>query len=251
MPIHDWCRVEQGIFHAFHVTWIAELARSLNDGGLPDDYYALPEQYAGGIGPDVLPLEARGSAGDATEPKSRTPGSRTLLAPPKLRPTAEAERAFYRRKQKAVVVRHVSDGRVVAMIEVVSPGNKQSNRDFRAFVEKAAKLLDLAIHLLVVDLHPPTRRDPQGIHGAIWEEFTGETYKAPTDRPLTLVSYESDPAIRAFAVHAAVGDDLPEMPLFLEPGLTITVPLEETYRAAYKFFPQRWKRVLEAAPAKP
>jgi len=36
-----------------------------------------------------------------------------------------------------------------------------------------------------------------------------------------------------------------EMPLFLEPEIYINVPLEETYVAAYRGVPQRWKRVLE------
>jgi hypothetical protein len=25
MPVHDWTRVEAGIFHAFHVAWIPEI----------------------------------------------------------------------------------------------------------------------------------------------------------------------------------------------------------------------------------
>jgi len=37
------------------------------------------------------------------------------------------------------------------------------------------------------------------------------------------------------------------MPLFLEAGQTIDVPLEETYNAAYADVPRRWQRVLEAA----
>ena len=32
MPIHDWTRVEAGIFHAFHHDWVTELARALNRG---------------------------------------------------------------------------------------------------------------------------------------------------------------------------------------------------------------------------
>ena len=50
MPIHDWTRVEAGIFHAFHHSWVEEIARALNRGLLPPDYYALPEQIAGGGG---------------------------------------------------------------------------------------------------------------------------------------------------------------------------------------------------------
>lgn len=57
MPMHDWTRVEAGIFHAFHHGWIQEIARILNQGLLPSDYYALPEQQAAGFGPDVLTLQ--------------------------------------------------------------------------------------------------------------------------------------------------------------------------------------------------
>ena len=32
MPIHDWTRVDAGIFHAFHHGWIEEMARALNRG---------------------------------------------------------------------------------------------------------------------------------------------------------------------------------------------------------------------------
>lgn len=35
MPIHDWTRVEAGIFRDFHFSWIAELKRTLNCGLLP------------------------------------------------------------------------------------------------------------------------------------------------------------------------------------------------------------------------
>ena len=56
MPIHDRTRVDAGIFHAFHSGWVEELSRALNRGLLPATYYALPEQVAGGVGPDVLTL---------------------------------------------------------------------------------------------------------------------------------------------------------------------------------------------------
>src|SRR4051812_28501831 len=49
MPIHDWTRVDAGIFHAFHHDWITEIARALNRGLLPTEYYALPEQLVVGF----------------------------------------------------------------------------------------------------------------------------------------------------------------------------------------------------------
>ncbi|HET6250211.1 MAG TPA: hypothetical protein VFE47_21145 [Tepidisphaeraceae bacterium] len=67
MPIHDWTRVEVRIFHAFYYDWITEISRALNDGRLPEQYYALPEQITGDFGPDVLTL-SRTTADDAVEP---------------------------------------------------------------------------------------------------------------------------------------------------------------------------------------
>ncbi len=57
MAIHDWTRVTAVTFHHFHQTWRVELSRALNSGRLPAGFYALAEQIAGGLGPDVLALE--------------------------------------------------------------------------------------------------------------------------------------------------------------------------------------------------
>src|ERR1700751_1593507 len=56
MPIHDWTRVDAGLFHAFHHRWIDALCDVLNTGGLPSDYFALPEQRIRGPIPAVLTL---------------------------------------------------------------------------------------------------------------------------------------------------------------------------------------------------
>jgi Protein of unknown function (DUF4058) len=250
MPIHDWTRVEAGIFHHFHHDWITEIARTLNRGILPADYYALAEQFAAGFGPDVLTLQGdrNGAPDDSAEPSPVSEGGGLLLAPPKLQPTAETDMAFYRRKQTTVAIRHVSGDRVVAMVEIVSPGNKASRNPLQAFVRKVAQLLDQGIQLLILDLFPPGPRDPQGIHGVIWEETAGPEYVAPVDKPLTLAAYESGLTIRAYVVHVAVGDVLPDMPLFLEPEQAVEVPLEATYAAAFAEVPRRWRRVLEAPP---
>jgi hypothetical protein len=248
MPIHDWTRVEAGIFHAFHHSWIEELMRALNRGILPADYYALAEQHAAGFGPDVLTLqeEGNGQADDSPGPPPASGGG-VLLAAPKLQPTAETDMAFYRRKQSSIAVRHVSGDRVVAMIEVVSPANKAGRNPLRAFVQKAAELLDKQIHLLILDLFPPGKHDPHGIHAEVWEEIAGQEYLPLAGKPLTLAAYETGLSVRAYVVPAAVGDELTEMPLFLQPQQAVSVPLEATYTAAFAEVPRRWRRVLEAA----
>jgi hypothetical protein len=247
MPIHDWTKVAAGIFHSFHHDWISEISRALNRGVLPDDYYALSEQYASSFGPDVLTLKGPGGNGDGSTLTngSRLGGNGGLLALPKLQPIAETEMEFYRRKQKVIVVRHVSDDDVVAIIEIVSPGNKSGRRAIRAFIEKAAELLDKGVHLLIIDLFPPGRRDPQGIHAEIWQEITGEEPNDLVDPRLTLASYETAGAVRAYVVRTAVGGILTDMPLFLETQRTVTVPLEATYNAAFAEVPRRWRQVLE------
>jgi Protein of unknown function (DUF4058) len=244
MPIHDWTRVDAGIFHAFHHDGITDLARALNRGLLPSDYYALPEQLAGGLGPDVLTLRipAKGS------PPDPAPGRGIALAevPPRVRYHVSSEPSAYAAKAKAVVVRHTSDHRVVAMIEIVSPGNKNNRHGLRAFVAKAVAALQAGVHLLIVDLFPPGPRDPQGIHPAIWEELMGDVdFTLPADAPLTLAAYMGGDAPQAFVEPMAVGASLPEMPLFLTPDVYVPVPLEATYQSTWEALPAFWRSVLE------
>ncbi len=244
MPMHDWTRVEAGIFHAFHHGWIHELSRVLNQVFLPSDYYALPEQVAAGFGPDVLTLQDRRPEED--EPEGGGVATATeLQTRPQTRFMAETDTEFYRRRKSAIAVRHISGDRLVAMIEVVSPGNKASRHAFRAFVNKACELLEHRIHLLLLDPFPPGPRDPNGIHAAIWEEVEDESFLLPEDKPLTLVAYECDLTTRAYIEPVAVGDVLPDMALFLVPKGCVPVPLESTYQTAYAVMPRRWRQVVE------
>jgi hypothetical protein len=130
-------------------------------------------------------------------------------------------------------------------VEVVSPGNKSSHHAIDAFAKKAAELFDHDIHLLVLDPHRPGRRDPHGIHGVIWGEISDQPYEHPADRPLTLVAYECALAVRAYVKPIAVGQELPDIQLFLQPGAYVLVPLEATYRSAFAGVPERWRRVLQ------
>jgi len=251
MPIHDWSRVDAGIFHHFHHGWIDEIARELNGGILPGDYYAMAEQHTSHFGPDVLTLQSRvvGNTDlDEQEPLGYGSGSNgggVIVSRPKARLAGETDLEFYRRKQNVVAVRHVSGDRLVAIVEIVSPGNKSSQAVFRRFVDKAVDLLSQDIHLLILDLIPPSRRDPNGIHGAIWEALTDEEYTAPPGKGLTLAAYEAEMGVRAFVEALAVGDSLPEMPLFLKAGGHVPVALESTYQSAWEAVPQRWRSVIE------
>ncbi|MEK6257584.1 MAG: DUF4058 family protein [Planctomycetota bacterium] len=245
MPMHDWTRVEAGIFHAFHHDWLTEISRTLNRGLLPTEYYSLPEQVTGRFGPDVLTLQV-GDNSDGLNGHDDSGGGTALMARPRTRFVMESEEAFYVRRQKSIVIRHVSGDRVVAVIEIVSPGNKSGLQPFRDFVNKACQLLERSIHLLIVDPFPPTPRDPKGVHTAIWEFIQDAPFSPPADEPLIFSSYECDIVTRAYLETTAVGKPLPEMPLFLEPGGCVMVPLEETYTTTFEAMPRRWRSVLVA-----
>lgn len=246
MAIHDWTCVKAGIYHDFHHEWISTIRRTLNAGLLPPDYYALAEQQTGGFGPDVLTLQSIEPPPVETIAPGRSKNGPTVLAPPKTRFTAVSAHELLGRKVSTISIRHVSEDDVVAVIEIVSPGNKTSRRRFETLVSKVCKLLDQEIHLLILDLFPPTKHDPNGLHAAIWEEIAEVTFSPPVEKPLTAVAYESAETIKAYIEPLAVGDAIPDMPLFLEPGAHILVPLDKTYQAAFDTVPPRWRRVLES-----
>jgi hypothetical protein len=237
MPMHDWTRVDPGIYHAFHHSWIEEIHRAVLKR-LPPDYYSLPEQLAGGFGPDVLALKRDDAEDDPIG------GGTATLARPKTKMYQETPTEFYLRKKKSVVIHHISGDRVVAMIEIVSPGNKNSMHGLRAFVKKARELLHQRIHLLIVDPFPVGNRDPHGLHAAIFEDFQDDPLQLPPETPLSLFSYECDDRVRAYLEPIAVGDALPDMPVFLYPGMYVDVPLEATYLAAWEAVPRRWQNVI-------
>jgi hypothetical protein len=246
MPVHDWTRVDAGLFHHFHQRWTAALCDALNSGGLPPGYFALAEQIIGGLIPDVLTLRHMPETGSA-------PGSSlgpAVLTAPRTRYVRRAEVNSYAQRANRVTVRH-EHGQLIAVIEIVSPGNKSGRAALRAFVRKMTDLLDQSIHLLLVDLIPPGSRDPQGIHKAIWDEVIEEQFELPSDKPLTLVAYEAGPVKIAYVEPVAVGDTLPDMPLFLAPELHVRTPLEATYQATWNVFPAALKGLLEGPPLKP
>ena len=116
-------------------------------------------------------------------------------------------------------------------------------------MDKACELLEARIHLLILDPFPPGPRDPEGVHAAIWGEVQDEPFPLPADKPLTLVAYACGLTTRAYIQPVAVGDALPDMPLFLEPDACVPVSLEVTYQGAFHVLPARWRTVLEPAEA--
>ncbi len=241
MPIHDWSRVRSNRFHDFHQNWTIAIRNALNAGLLPTGYFAMVEQKAGGPEPNVVTLELPPSA-------ERGPGGVAVdLQPPKARFVARTETEGSARKANRITVRH-SEGDVVAVLEIVSPGNKDSRHAVRAFARKAVELLQAGVHLLIVDLFPPSRPDPQGAHKVIWDRLRDEPFALPPDKPLTVAAYPASTETVAYVEPVAVGGALPDMPVYLTADCYVPCPLEATYQTAWEQFPAPLKGPLESAP---
>ena len=125
MPIHDWTRVEAGDFHDFHQCWIVAIRTALNAGLLPPGYMAMAEQATGRPIPDIVTPKAH-EVNEGPEG-----GIAVTTAPPAARLIARIEGLNYAKRADRVVIRQ-GRGKVVAIIEILSPGNKGSR--YRAAV---------------------------------------------------------------------------------------------------------------------
>jgi Protein of unknown function (DUF4058) len=244
MPVHDWARVDANIFHHFHQRWTIAICDALNTRLLPTGYSALVEQHAGGLVPDVLALERRRTSRPPAEP---TGGSFTTTMP-QTTLVRQAKQVLAARTNR-IAIRHRL-GEIVCVLEIVSPGNKSARAALRAFVEKTIDFLRQGIHLLVLDILPPTPRDPQGMHKAIWDEIEEEPFELLPGKPLTLAAYVAgDPRIgretTAYVELVGVGEALPNMPAYLDSRGHVPVPLEATYQTAWTTCPADMRELVE------
>src|SRR5262245_24253357 len=195
MPMHDWTRVKAGTYHNFHYGWVAAIRDRFNAGLLPSGYFAMAEQIIGRPETDVVTLQIphRSNGGLAVLPER--PKTRFVFPLP-----PDQER--YARKANRIAIHHEL-GEVVAVIEIVSPGNKDRKRALQSFVDKAIDLIQQQVNLLIIDPFPPGRHDPQGIHAAIWTDFAEQPFELPPDKRLTLASYQVEPVKTSYEIGRA------------------------------------------------
>ena len=215
MPMHDWTRVEAGIFHDFHLAWTVELRNALNGGLLPQGYYALTEQHAGQRIPDLI--ARHGAAPEAESASLRAPlgGLALAEAPPRVSHQSEMVPAP-RSRRRTLAIRHVSGHRLVAVVEIVSPANKDRLEHIEELAGKIDSFLGAGIHAMMIDPFPVGLHDPNGLDAVIREFYCGpEGVGAPSiDSPPCVVSYCAALRIGIFSEPLEVGRELPVMPLF-------------------------------------
>ena len=226
MPLHHWPN-SQVPWRSFHNHWIVRLVEYLNEEVLPSGFQARPTELIVGIEPDVLLLQAADRPETDSPPSSQpTLGEATLTAvlpPPAELPIVGIYSAY-------------DTNRLVAAIEVVSPGNKDRPEAMQSFVEKVLFLLQEGVHVMVVDV---IRVPRQAMRRSILKRLglhDGET----ASNHLWVASYcslpDSEPQphlkVQEWAHVANVNEPLPTLPLFLRMDQQwVMVDLESTYQA--------------------
>jgi hypothetical protein len=239
MPLHDWTRVPFGLFHDFHQSWSIRIKDALNAGRLPRGVAALVEQRAGPREADVLAIERQ-----SRRPRSRSDGGVAAQERPVTSFMDRTTAQIYATRANRIFVRHHLC-QVITVIEIVSPGIKDSRAALRGFVDKTIAFLRAGIHVLIVDLFPPTPRDPFGLHKVIWDEIQEKDFALPPGEDRLVVSYEAGNVLAAYVEPVGVGDLFPDMPLFLTNDVYAYVPLEATYQATWEASPEDLRVAVE------
>ncbi len=210
------------VWNTFHHAWAATIARTLNRGLLPANYFAAPNIR---FGPRV-----EIDVGTFEQSESVASTSPFMLAAP---PATAVIPAVFPDTVEVVVVHQEGGPQVVAAIELVSPSNKDRPATRRAFVAKMSSYLQQGMALSVIDL-VTTRSAHLHNEWLEWMQVESGLMEDVAGMPLYANSYRavhrgSRDEIDMWLHPLRVGDLLPSLALFLRGDIYVDVPLETTY----------------------
>ena len=221
-------------WESMHTMWIAALAEHLNLRVLPPGYLALTTvSFGGRIEVDVPTVQRNGTlhSDASTSPAANTPWgppTATLTLPAVMPDTAEVR-----------ILDSATGNRLVAAIELVSPGNKDRAAARQAFVAKCASYLFSGVGLIIVDVVTVRLANLHNELVALLEPTNPS--ELPPDARVYAVAYhpvrseDGEPlaaAVEMWPSVLTVGEALPTLPLALRGGPIASVDLETTYMAA-------------------
>ena len=234
MPLRDHFRpptTRHGSWESLHGMWPAVIVQQLRRQLPPGFVSALRVHLGPYFEIDVAAYE---NDAPGVGPSTGEGGGAATLAPP--RPTWAVETDVPEDDEYEVQIYRADEERqLVAVIEIVSPANKDRPDKRRAFVGKCAALLRKGVAVSVVDV--VTVR-----HANLYAEvmaFVG--HPDPTlgpDPPATYaascrwVSGERRARLEAWAHPMAVGAPLPPLPIWLADDVSVVFDLERSYEQA-------------------
>jgi hypothetical protein len=234
MPLRDLFRPpveEKHSWDELHGMWRGEIVRQLFPI-LPEGYVAAPCVHLGAsFEIDVSDYDAA-AASERTEKASDGNGGVATLAPPS--PTLTLETDWPDQDEYEVRVYDDRHGRrLVAAIELVSPGNKDRPESRRAFVAKVAALLQDDVCVSLVDLVTVRQFN---LYGDVLELIGGPDLAAGVQDTYLYAAtvrgrkrLRGMPLLETWFYPMTVGQSLPLLPIWLDSDLRVMLDLEAGY----------------------
>lgn len=233
MPLRDHFRpptTKYGSWESFHGGWPMVIVQQLRTQ-LPPGFVAAPRVR---LGP-YFEIDIGAFENDDVPPGHGNRGAATLAVP---RPTWFLETDLPEEDEYEVQIYHADEERqLVAIIEIVSPANKDRPEKRRAFVGKCGAFLRKGIAVSIVDLVTIRQFN---LYAELME-FIG--HPDPTLGPEPPPIYTSScrwianaegtrARLEAWSSPMIVGQSLPPLPIWLTDAQAVTLDLEKSYQQA-------------------
>ena len=238
MPMLDHFRGSLGkrrTWERVHGMWPAEIVREL--------FRLLPPRYS--VGPtitlgqlfeiDIGTMDRAEGFPDSVFDSDETGGGTATLTATAVATlpaaTLEVDLDWADQDNFEVEIFDTEEGRVVAAIEIVSPGNKDRPESRQAFVSKCSALLQQRIAVSIVDLVTVKQFNLYSellaeLGGHADPKLAGESTYAVS---LLRRSRQSAGKLKAWAYPMAVGGAMPQIPIWLNEREGVVLDLEATY----------------------
>jgi hypothetical protein len=223
--LHRW--------ESFQNRWANAIADAL-DRTLPSRFFAEVQTHLGAqVEADIAEFEKTTDPGEEQSPNGTAGGVAIQTYAP---PVATMVMPAFYPDDFEVQIRDASDdARLVAVVELVSPRNKDRPAARRAFVAKCAAYLQRGVGVIAVDT--VTTRQANMHDELVRLMELGDSFKMPAEASLSAVAYrparrgESN-EIDVWATALTIGGILPVLPLALLRHGAIPLDLEATYTEA-------------------
>jgi hypothetical protein len=235
MPLRD--HFQQPIFprrawEPFHTQWAGSLAAQLN-ATLPRRFFAEAHIHLGNqVEADVAEFEGLGESEQVTEDDAGGGVAVEVWAPPTATLTMPA---VFPDDLEVRVRDEFLDTRVVAVVELVSPGNKDRPEKRLAFADKSAAYLQRGIGLITLDIVTSRQFN---LHNELVSRLGLDSSFAMSEEDhIYGVAYRpirrgNANLIDIWPTILSIGDQLPVLPLSLKGFRPVPLDLEAAYEEA-------------------
>jgi hypothetical protein len=220
-------------WESFHSNWATKLADALTERWLPPNYIAEEHVHLGpSVEIDVATFERQASAPGKQESAAVATVGPKIWSPPA---ADGALPAVFPDTFEIRVLSTDTGPKLVAAIELISPGNKDRAAERMAFAVTCACYLSQRISVILVDIVTNRRAN---LHNELLRLMeAGELLELPPEANLYAVAYRplrrsQGDEIDIWRVPLALGQPLPTLPLGLRADLVIPVDFESAYAEA-------------------